>query len=71
MSMTLDDLFFSALVALGPPDKIPNAYGKSSISASFTEKVGEYNHFITENFGLVMPENSYMAYSKWFHKRRR
>lgn len=69
--MELDDLFSSALVALGPPEKIPTASGKGAIRAGFAEKVGEYNHFIMENFGLVMPENSYMAYSKWFHRRRR
>lgn len=36
----------------------------------FNSQVGEYNYFVQENFGVVMPEYSFMAFSKWFHARR-
>lgn len=72
MDMTLEDLFASALVALGPPARMPRVTrdGIPTKLDEFNSQVGEYNHFVQENFGVVMPEYSFMAFSKWFHANR-
>jgi hypothetical protein len=68
--MKAQDIFDAALVALGPPAKVPTASGKGSISSGFAEKVQEYNSFIMAAGYVVMPGCSYIEYSRWFHKRR-
>ncbi len=70
--MELDDLFSSALVALGPPlempritrDGIPTPIGK------FNTSVREYNDFLRLNGVLLDEACSYQAFSEWFHDRR-
>lgn len=65
------DIFDAALVALGPPAKVPTASGKGSISSGFAEKVQEYNTFVGEAGYVVLPEYSYIEYSRWFHNSKK
>jgi hypothetical protein len=64
-------LFESALVALGPPHRMPAFVAANRTLAAFNESVGEYNHFVQQVRGIVMPEYSYEAFSEWFHAKRR
>lgn len=75
--MKAQDIFDAALVALGPPIKMPGYrvhqspdIPRGNATWEFNQSVREYNFFMHENFGVVMPEYSYEAFSKWFHKRR-
>lgn len=65
--MRPQELFDAALVALGPPDRIPQSLGKGAIRSGFAEKVQEYNSFVMAAGYVVMPGYSYIEYSRWFH----
>lgn len=70
--MDLEYLFEAALVALGPPYRMPRVTrdGVPTPIEKFNIQVGEYNAFVAEVHGLVMPEWSYEKFSGWFHDRR-
>lgn len=69
MSLTYDELFHGALVALGPPK--PVTVGGVTGRPDLFEHVAEYNAFLKANKVLSRPEVSYAAWSYWFNNDRK
>ena len=67
--MELDDLFSSALVAIGPPFPMPRITrdGSPTPLGVFNNSVREYNDFLRHNGVLIDVACSYQAFSAWFH----
>lgn len=77
MLTKIDDLFNAALVALGPPIKMPGYrvhqspdIPRGNATWEFNQSVSEYNAFVQGAGFTVMREYSYEAFSEWFHKPR-
>lgn len=69
MSLTYDELFHGALVALGPPK--PVTVGFVTGRPELFDHVAEYNAFLKANGILSCPEVSYAAWLFWFtHDRK-
>ena len=75
--MDLEYLFEAALVAIGPPYRMPGyrvhddpAIPAWTATGQFNNSVREYNDFLRLNGVLIDEACSYQAFSEWFHDRR-